>query len=505
MFKQFGMAIGLTMLIMSSPDIVSEGTAKAPQRILNGVKITNIKVRDMKHAERNLKLRELDGGETAAQRKTALEKQQTTLRNSITRDKGWEAYTVESFKAEDDTRPNWLLGSIFKVEMTKNDKGEVKYEVLAGSHRLECLENACKVNAAWLDFEVPCVIVNPNGQTLTDKQRNSVIIRDNGDGPEEGTVVKMSPITRFGIAYDEMPRCDYVCTTDGKAIDDYPDGKPVFVDGTPRGWTSSEYQRETSIGGSNHVPFSALTRLGRHFDVPVEYFNAARLRVKSQTTAAILTKTTPKGKGSSAVSELGKGFEVLYMEARATCSRSMESDEVFQDFRKQFLELMDINFDVAGNVMPDDAQHDGETAMGNTPRKTKEEREADAVEAKKAEEEQQKKNQRKIANSAKYAYAKNAIGNAFDLPDYPKVDTNIGNALDLLFSVAPATLAPATIVLAEYAAAPSDNSKALAAVSALIDALYTIPGVHEVSMKAEAAHAEPNTPKGKKGNHSKRK
>lgn len=478
---KFGRSLLLGLVIMFSPDIVLGGNNRTRTTTL-------IAVRDMAHAPRNLALRNNDGD---AKTKAA---QQVALQASITRGKGWGAFDVEDFKRADDGAPNWLSNSIFEVEL-REESG--KYEVLAGSHRLEALENAAKENKAWLEFEVPCYVVTCSN----DAERDAIIIKNNNDGPEAGTVIKMSPVTRFATAYAMMPRCDYICTLTQKGDE----VKASFVSGTPQGWSSDEYQRETGIGGSSHVPFSALTRLGKHFEIPVEMFNANRLRVKSQITAALLTKTTKKGEGSSVVSEYGKGFEIRYKEARAGAKRSMDAETIKEQFKGEFLDILNIGADTEGNIMPDAEGHDGSTALGQTAPLTEEEKKTKKAQDEASSKEQTQQAQRAIANAQPYAFARYAVANAFGLPDAPTIDANIGNALDLLFSVNADAFKVGTIALAEYKRNPTNAKAATVAAAAIVAALESLPGVSDVEIEtiAQAASGKPNTPKKAKGKGNK--
>lgn len=469
MFYKFGIAIGLLMADM----VLGGGNTNSDRR--------SIKVRDLLHSAQNLKLRDIDAD------KNALAEQRAALTASITRGRGIGNIDPQG---KGENGPNWRPDSIFTVEpATPENVSDAKkyrdgaYAVLAGSHRLEFLEEAASIDPRWLDFEVPC-IVEPAG--LTDDQRDLIIIKNNDDGPEEKTVIKMKPVTRFQRSYKLMPRCDYICEMVGKGEE----RTAAFVKGTPDGWSSGNYQRVTGIGGSNHVPFSSMTRLGRHFDIPVEVFNETRLRVKSQVTAALLTKETPIGKGSAAVNGLGKGLETRYKEARAQAARQ-KGEEVKALFKAEFMALMDIaNKD--GEIIGDGGK--GDNALGNTADKTPEERKADK-EAKAAEErEAANRGVEATANGQKYAFQRWSVGNAYALKGFEAISPNLGNAMDLMFHANPNIFDDAALVLGAYKANPTNAETANAAALAIAKALKTL-ATPEPEQVAQAARGEKNTAK----------
>lgn len=444
----------------------------------------NIKVKDMGHSTVNLNEREADSIDP----KTKLDNGATQRQMSaFTRDilKGKE---LKEVNPAERSMINWILSSVFIVEPRPSaDTHDKPYSVLSGSHRLTWLERnvqilremakAAKALAAtskgsavteheaeaadytakadaWENFEISCAIVHPDD----DDERRAIVAQGNADAPPSDTQVKQADESKFAAFYMRAPKAEYLYQIDPTKSDTV-----RKVKGSEAGWSSPVYQAETKMGGNTRVTYSALTRLGRHFDIPLSFF-VGRLKIKPEVTPSLLVKETPSGEGSDRVKHLGEGLETRYIKARAEAfGDKAKLEEIRETFKAECLELMD-------------ASGDGTKALGNEPPRTKAERDADKIAKEREAEVAEKEEIVKTVNSrATYNFEKEACARV--LHGAPAISAVIGNAMDLL-SIVPESKYTSECLeaLAAFKVAPNDNAVLLRAVKALADTLYmTLP------------------------------
>lgn len=474
-----------------------------------------IKVRDMGHSQVNLDVRKSDSIDPKTNKENgATQKQMQAFQRDILKGR-----QLKDVHPANRSEVNWLLGSVFIVEkrVSPADMHDKAYSVLSGSHRLSWLESNVamlrgmaqierktaetslgdasiehdklandldKKAEAWLDFEISCEIVT----CADDDERRAVVARGNADAPASDTQVKQAAESKFPAFYDVMPCPEYLYMYSPVKKDAI-----VAVEGSREGWQSPEYWALTGIGGNNHVTFSALSRLGRHFGVPKSFFTPQRLKIKPEVTPSLLVKKTKLGEGSDRVKHLDLGLELRYKKARADAFGDNDAMEnAFQDFKAEFLALMDAN-------------GTGENALGNEPMRTASEKAEDKkvqdaaiAEAKLAGE------AAKVEKRGTYAFEKQACARVLELPGATPIPAVIGNALDLLNIVPESKYSQEAITaLAAWKLTPQNESAIVAAIAALAKMLEsTLPAQNVTPIVSEAheqaASAKRNTKKGAK-------
>lgn len=464
-----------------------------------------IKVKDMGHSTVNLKEREADSKDP----KSGLDNGQTQ--------KQMAAFTRDILLGtplaafDPTTRGGWRLDSVFIVEpRPANDPHDKTYSVLSGSHRLSWLEGNVKTlralaiaekalvassagqavtaheNASiaanakadqWESFEVSCSIVHP----ADDDERRAIVAQGNADEPASDTKVKQADESKFPAFYGRAPKAEYMFQFDPLKTD-------VIrkVKGSESGWSSTEYQVKTGIGGNARVTYAALTRLGRHFDIPLSFFTG-RLKIKPEVTPSLLVKETPLDKGSDRVKHLGYGLELRYITERAKAfGDNAKMEQVKADFKAEFLALMD-------------ESGDGSKALGNEPERTKEERDADK--AKKAEVVEQAETaatSNLLTSRATYNFEKDVIARTTNA-SAPKLDACVGNAMDLLYIVSPSKYEnEVNAAIAAFKERPTDETSIHAAIRALIVMLESTLPQTSIEHEEIAASSKHNTKKAKK-------
>lgn len=416
----------------------------------------NLKVSQLGHSKANMEEREQDG--TVDQHKA----QVAAFNRDIL--KGKDAADVNPL---DPHQINWRPDSVFTVEKRVSD-GDVRnapYSVLNGRNRLDWLLGCAAKNPAFHDFEITCEVVEPRSEA----ERRAYIAKGNADAPDNATVIKPSNVKRFAAWYPLAPKPDYLFTKD-------PTGALRPVEHSAVGWTSLEYQNETGIGGSLHVPFSALTRLGRHFGIDVSVFNAARLRIKPQLSVAYLVKKTAAGNDNKVTKHLPEGIEPRYIAARANADSQVKLDEVEALFKAEFLAMLDAT----------DAASTGEKALGNEPEKTVAEKKADEVKSVAQMKEEQERGQRLLASKQIYAFERDTLARFFKLPEAQDIAPTIGNALDVLSKISPVKLESATVALATWKESPTSatGNEAIKALASALMAMLPSNDMPKVALKA---------------------
>lgn len=473
----------------------------------------SIKIRDMQHSKLNVLVRDKDTPPIVKDGKSypnpALVKQAQELRRDILR--GADILkTPGTIDGKNNPNLGWLPGSVFIVELV----GAI-YEVLSGRHRLDLLlsfiaeieaamktvttpEEVTRLQAlaeSWRDFGVMCDVRVPKD----DAERLAIIAEGNSDDPSKSSKIPQSYPSRFLAMFPRVPRPAFVYVTT-KGQDAHGRPKIEAANKDSEGWSNGEFQSRTGIRGNFHTTYYALATLGKHFDLSADFFaEGNRLKIKPQITQALLLKSSPVGTGSDVVNSLGFGFVERYCHARAACKGtdkeplSAALERVRQEYKTEFVQTL---MDEAGG---------GIEALGNAPEKSEDDLKAEKAEKEKEKEAANVQKATLAAASQPYQFARDAMARALNVPNAPEIAPQVGNAFDLLLMLSPERTQSAAEALAAWKTTPSDTT-ALAAMVALVKALESVEGVTDAMIAAdaketvqvEAAHAKPNTAKGKK-------
>ncbi len=500
----------------------------------------NIPVSKLIHSSLNVLIRDRDTspiknkkGETVENPKIKIQRDELTL--DILRGMPL-MQTPGTIDGKNNPALGWQAGSTFIVEPAQD--GSEFYETLSGRHRLDLIKNwifeirdAAKrtkdavesqrlttLAESWEAFQILCDVRHPKD----DIERRGIIAEGNPDENKKAKIPQEYP-SRFEGLYYRVPAGSFNCHWTKGA-----EPKAEFDDGG-EGWSNGKFQAETGIRGNFHTTYHCLAILGRHFDIPVEFFmRGNRLRIKQQVTQAILKKETPLGepKTNAVTNVFGEGFIVRYKEARAS-ARGTEKGTLAQalsqikdTFKEEFVtSIMDGTMDeLEANYKPNG--NEGVEALGNSPEKSETEKkaEADAKEAERKEETDAATE--RTAATQTHRFEGEALMRALGHPNAPKIAPHIGAMFDLFLTLdasrfescakslaawkeANAKSKPEAGELAEIAF--EEVADVITATAIEMDAKRTVAPASETvapEMK-EAAHATPNTAKSKKAKNVK--
>ncbi len=419
----------------------------------------------------------------------------------------------------------WNAGSTFIVEPSRD--GSDTFETLSGRHRLDLIKGwiftildtakktkdaveAQRLNAlaeTWKAFQIACDIRHPKDDT----ERREIIAEGNPDDNKKARIEQSYP-SRFEGFYHRVPVPTFNCHwTKGK--------KPTaeFDNESAEGWTNGKFQAITGIRGNFHTTYHCLAILGRHFNLPVEFFmRGNRLKIKQQVTQALLKKETPlhEPKGNEVTNGYGEGFIVRYKEARASCAGSTTEtlaqalsrtkDEYLAEF---VTEIMDGSLaELEPDYLP--TGKEGERALGNTPEKSEADKkaESDAKEAERVEETNAATE--RLGAVQPYLFAQHAVLRAHNAPNAPQIAPHIGTMFDLFLTLDAKRFEPCAKALAAWKDAaskskPEASNLAEVAYSEVADVITATAIEMDAKPLKEAAHATPNTAKGKKHKEAK--
>lgn len=500
-----------------------------------------IKIRNLVHSDLNVKIRDKDTppvkdkeGNMKPNPALAIQAQEFTA--DILR--GMDILQTPGTLANGERNPalGWLPGSSFIVEPAQDGTPDI-FEILSGRHRADwifgvifvILDAAKKAKEesevkrltdlaeTWKNFPVLCDVRHP----ADDDERREIIAEGNPDDNKKAKIVQSYP-SRFAAFYRRFPTPSFLCHwSKGK------EAVAEFDNGQQPAWTNATFQSVTGIRGNFHTTYYALMCLGKHFEIPVEFFERGnRLKIKQQVTQAILLKSSPLGepKTNAVTNVFGYGFILRYKVARADCkgtateSLAAALSRVKETYKEEFVtEVMDGNL----NELESDYQangSEGERALGNAPEKSEAEKEADAKE-KEAERQQEADDAAaKVASNQPFKFAQDAVARALSAPNAPKIESHIGTIFDLFLTLDAKRFEACSKSLASWkeadakskANAPdlaeiafSEVADVITALAIGMNAAKTVeapaPAAIVESEHKEAAHATANTPKEKKG------
>lgn len=486
----------------------------------------NIQICQMKHSDLNVKIRDKDtppvkDKEGNLRPNPALAVQAQEFTNDILRGQDI-LHTPGMVDGQRNPALGWLPSSAFIVEPAQDGTPD-RYEVLSGRHRLDWILGVIAVildaakkakeqgevdrlNAladTWKAFEIPCDIRHPKN----DAERREIIAEGNPDDNKKARIVQSYP-SRFAAFYPKFPTPSFLCHwSKGK--------EPVaeFDTKDNGAWSNASFQSITGIRGNFHTTYYALMCLGKHFEIPVEFFERGnRLKIRQQVTQAILLKTSPLGepKTNAVTNIYDYGFIVRYKEGRANCKGTATESlaaalmRVKDEFKQEFVEdIMDGDLrELESDYVTD--EQEGQNALGNAPEKTEAEKKAenDAKEAERQEEADAAAE--RTASNQPFKFAQDAVGRALNAPNAPTIAPHLGTLFDLFLTLDAKRFEPAAKSLAAWKKAHAEskaNASDLAEVAFQEVADIVTATAIEMDAEpvaepvAEAASATANTPR----------